>query len=81
MITTFSDKWGPRTGVHAAPKTKSAKTEAGETREKETREAWAYTRGIILGVLDKFPDALQAVRDAIAEAHRTCPRELLHEPA
>ena len=79
MITTFSDKWTPRTGVHAAPKTKSAKTEPGEIRE--TREAWAYTRGIILGVLDKFPDALQAVRDAVAEARRTCPKELLHEPA
>jgi hypothetical protein len=79
MITTFSDKWSPRTGVHAEPKTKSAKTETGEPRE--TREAWAYTRGIILGVLDNFPDALQAVRDAIAEARRTCPKELLHEPA
>jgi hypothetical protein len=82
VITTFSDKWSPRTGLHSAPPTKSAKTQSGETSQpRETREAWAYTRGIILGVLDKFPDALQAVRDAIAEASRTCPRELLHEPA
>ena len=81
MITTFSDKWRPRTGLYQTPKTKSAKPEPRETREKETREAWAYTRGIILGVLDKFPDALQAVRDAVAEARRTCPKELLHEPA
>ena len=81
MITTFTNKWSPRTGVHAAP-TKSAKTEtAAATEPRETREAWAYTRGIILGVLDNFPDALQAVRDAIAEARRTCPKELLHEPA
>ena len=76
MITTFSDRWSPRTALHSAPTTKSAKTEP-----KETRESWAYTRGIILGVLDNFPDALQAVRDAIAEARRTCPREWLHEPA
>jgi len=82
MISTLSDKWSPRTGLRDAPTTKSAKTESGETSQpRETREAWAYTRGIILGVLDNFPDALQAVRDAIAEARRTCPREWLHEPA
>ena len=78
MITTFSDKWSPRNGVHAALKTKSAKTDPGEIRE--TREAWAYTRGVILGVPDKFPDALQAVRDAVAEARCNYPRELLHDP-
>jgi hypothetical protein len=75
MTTTFKDTWTPRTGVHQ-PSTKSAKTEPGETRE-----AWTYTRGIILRVLDNFPDALQAIRDAIAEARRTCPRELIREPA
>ena len=76
MITTFSDKWSPRTGLHTGPKTKSAKTEPSETME-----SWVYTRGIMLRVLYKFPDALQAIRDALTEARRTCPRELLHEPA
>jgi hypothetical protein len=76
MITTFSDKWSPRTGLHTEPKTKSAKTEPSETME-----SWVYTRSIMLRVLYKLPDALQAIRDAIAEARRTCPKELLHEPA
>ncbi len=76
MTTTFKNTWSPRTGLHQAT-TKSAKTE----KPGETREAWTYTRGIILRVLDNFPDALQAIRDAIAEARRTCPRELIYEPA
>ena len=75
MITTFSDTWSPRTGLHKAV-TKSAKTESSETAE-----SWIYTRGIMLRVLNNFPDALQAIRDAISEARRTCPRELLHGPA
>jgi hypothetical protein len=74
MITTFSDKWTPRTGVHAAP-TKSAKTES-----RETDQDWDYTRGIILRILGTFPEALQAVRDALREARRTGPKEL-YDPA
>ena len=66
MITTCSDKWSPRTGLHNAL-TKSAKTEPSETMENLVRY--------------KFPDALQAIRDALTEARRTCPRELIHKPA
>jgi len=75
MITTCSDKWSPRTGLHNAL-TKSAKTEPSETMEN-----LVYTRGIMLRVRYKFPDALQAIPDALTEARRTCPRELIHKPA
>ena len=74
MITTFTDNWTPRTGVHSAP-AKSAKTEA-----RETDQDWDYTRGIILRILGTFPEALQAVRDALREARRTGPKEL-YDPA
>ena len=74
MITTFSDSWSPRTGL---PKldAKSAKTET-----RETDDGWDYTRGVILRVLGTFPEALQAVRDALREARRTGPKEL-YDPA
>ena len=74
MITTFNSTWSPRTGVHSVPE-KSAEQEPGETVDQ-----WIYTRGNILRVLGRFPDALQAIRDALAEIRRPCPREL-HEPA
>ena len=77
MITTFSNTWKPRTGLQKAiAESAKTKNEAGESPE-----SWTYTRGIILRVLGDFPDVLQAVRDALAEARRACPRELLHEPA
>jgi hypothetical protein len=69
MITTFSNAWSPRTGLHQLA-AKSAKT---ETRQSD--DGWDYTRGIILRVLGTFPEALQAVRDALREARRTGPRE------
>ena len=75
MITTFSNKWTPRTGVHAAPATKSAKTEP-----READDTWDYTRGVIIRVLGTFPEAMQAVRDALREARRTGPKEL-YDPA
>jgi len=74
MIVTFKSSWSPRTGLHQASE-KSTKTEPSETVDQ-----WIYTRGIILRVLGRFPDALQAIRDALAEVRRPCPREL-HEPA
>ena len=74
MITTFSDKWSPRTGLHTAP-TKSAKTES-----READDNWDYTRGVIIRVLGTFPEAMQAVRDALREASRTGPKEL-YDPA
>ena len=74
MITTFSDTWSPRTGLHKVA-AKSAKTEP-----RETDDGWDYTRGIIIRVLGTFPEALQAVRDALREAHRTGPKQL-YDPA
>jgi hypothetical protein len=44
-----------------------------------TAEEWVYTRGVILRVLGRFPDALTAIRDALAEVRRACPKEL-YEP-
>lgn len=74
MIVTFKTTWTPRTGVHETPK-KSAKSETGQTSEE-----WVHTRGIILRVLCNFPDALNAIREALAAAPRACPKEL-YEPA
>jgi hypothetical protein len=70
MINTFSDTWKPRTGL---PQTiaKSTKTEP-----RENDDSWDYTRGIIIRVLGTFPEAMQAVRDALREARRTGPQEL-----
>jgi hypothetical protein len=77
MITTFSNTWKPRTGLYkAVAENAKSKNQAGESPE-----SWTYTRGIILRVLGDFPDVLQKVRDALAEARRACPRELLHDPA
>jgi len=75
MITTFSDTWSPRTGFRKAA-AKSVKTEP-----RETDDGWDYTRGIIIRVLGTFPEALQAVRDALRAARRSAPSELLQEPA
>jgi len=76
MITTFSDKWTPRTGVHTA----SAKSGKAKTEARETDDTWDYTRGVIIRVLGTFPEAMQAVRDALREARRTGPKEL-YDPA
>jgi hypothetical protein len=70
MITTFSNTWKPRTGLHKAL-AKSAKTES-----RETDDGWDYTRGIIIRVLGTFPEAMQAVRDALREARRSETREI-----
>ena len=77
MITTFSNTWKPRTGLHLAI-ADSAKT---KIEAPETLHDWTYTRGIIIKVLGTFPEALQSVRDALAEARRTCPRDLREQPA
>jgi hypothetical protein len=45
----------------------------------ETPEQWTYTRGVILRVLSRFPDALEAIREALIACQRPCPKEL-HEP-
>ncbi len=74
MITTFQNTWSPRTGLDKVL-AKSPKTE-----NRETNDGWDYTRGIIIRVLGTFPEALQAVRDALREAHRTGPKEL-YDPA
>ncbi len=75
MTNVFKDSWTPRTGVNTPPKKKSTERECSETSEQ-----WIYTRGIILRVLGRFPDALTAIREALADARRACPKEL-YDPA
>jgi hypothetical protein len=77
MITTFSNTWKPRTGLHKA----LAESAKKQNEAPESPHDWTYTRGIIIKVLGDFPNALQAVRDALAEARRTCPRDLREQPA
>ena len=77
MITTFSNTWKPRTGLHLA----IAESAKKQNEAPESPHDWTYTRGIIIKVLGTFPEALQAVRDALAEARRNCPRDLAPTPA
>ena len=40
------------------------------------REDWVLTREAILKVVRRFPDVMQAVRDALNAIPRPCPEEL-----
>ena len=57
MIVTLTIKWKRRTKPRA-------KTAAASDPEREYRE-WTATRGVILRVLDRFPETLAAVRQAL----------------
>jgi hypothetical protein len=75
MTGNFKSSWTPRTGLHKV-REKSAEAESSHGTSQE----WIYTRGIILRVLGRFPEALTAIREALSEVRRPCPREL-YEPA
>ncbi len=63
-----------------APASTSHPKKSAERETDQTSEEWVHTRGIILRVLGNFPDALEAIREALAAAPRACPKEL-YEPA
>ena len=58
MIVTLTVKWTRRTKPRDNP------ASAASDYEREYRE-WTATRGVILGVLDRFPETLAAVRQAL----------------
>ena len=47
-----------------------------ETTAAGAREDWVLTREAILKVVRRFPDVMQAVRDALNAIPRPCPEEL-----
>ena len=47
-----------------------------ETTATGAREDWVLTREAILKVVRRFPDVMQAVRDALNAIPRPCPEEL-----
>ena len=59
MIVTLTIKWKRRTKPRA-------KTTPAADPEREHRE-WVATRGVILRVLNRFPETLVAVRQALDE--------------
>ena len=59
MIVTITVKWKRRTKPNTTANNAS-------DPERDHRE-WITTRGIILRVLDHFPDTLNAVRQALIE--------------
>ena len=77
MTVTFNiflSTWSPRTGVH-----KAKESEEKKSAKQGTIDDWIYTRGLMLRVLGRFPDAVAAIREALEAAHRAAPQEL-YEP-
>ena len=65
MPNTFKSSWTPRTGVHSE-----------RSSAPGTQEEWVRTRNIILKVVRRFPEVIDAVRDALNTASRPLPEEL-----
>jgi len=74
VFNIFLSTWTPRTGVH-----KAKESEEKKSAKQDTPEDWTYTRGIVLRTIGRFPDAMAAVREALAAARRSTPKEL-YEP-
>ena len=66
MMGVVGPTWKARTVFNAETKTSSA----------GAREDWVLTREAILKVVRRFPDVMQAVRDALNAIPRPCPEEL-----
>ena len=57
-------------------KTRTVFNTPTETTAAGAREDWVLTREAILKVVRRFPDVMQAVRDALNAIPRPCPEEL-----
>jgi hypothetical protein len=65
VMGTVGPDWSPRTVLREA-----------ENAVHGGVEEWILTREAILKVVRRFPDVMQAVRDALHAIPRRCPEEL-----
>jgi hypothetical protein len=65
VMGTVGPDWSPRTVLRET-----------ENSKPGAREDWVLTREAILKVVRRFPDVMQAVRDALNAIPRPCPEEL-----